>query len=215
MAASIALERGGKGFVWRITSEKEAATASSRWRRFLSRQQPLAADGDHVIASPRRGRRGQADGSGSVVRCGNALTRHASVDAHGLANSDLWQSSEQRHFTLAFLARGRSLGIIVWSHDDCDYSICEGGDIRISTEVPSTTVVVLSVWQTKSGSMSYRRPTADGIKASSRHRDQTRLTSVPLHRRASTPDPGQEQQLGISTQWSSHYKRQVRHETGS
>jgi hypothetical protein len=34
MAASIALGRGGKGIVCRITSEKEAVTASSRWGLF-------------------------------------------------------------------------------------------------------------------------------------------------------------------------------------
>jgi hypothetical protein len=64
------------------------------------------------------------------VRCGDALARQASVDAQGYANSDRRQSSEQRHFALAFLASGRSLGIVVWSHHDCDYSICEGRDIR-------------------------------------------------------------------------------------
>jgi hypothetical protein len=49
----------------------------------------------------------------SVVCCGNALARQASVHAHRFANSDLAQSSEQRHFTLAFLARERSLVIVV------------------------------------------------------------------------------------------------------
>ena len=34
MVASIALERGGKALVWRVTSEKEAVTASSRRRLF-------------------------------------------------------------------------------------------------------------------------------------------------------------------------------------
>jgi hypothetical protein len=51
----------------------------------------------------------------SVVRCANVLARQASVHARGLVNSDLWQSSEQRHFTLAFFARGRALGIVVWA----------------------------------------------------------------------------------------------------
>jgi hypothetical protein len=90
--------------------------------------------------APQRAASGRATGQGqsraslpataSVVRCGNALARQASVDAQGLANSNRGQSSEQRHFALAFLARGRSLGIVVWSHDDWDYPICEGRDIR-------------------------------------------------------------------------------------
>ena len=114
---------------------------SPGWSRFVCTRalRRGQATEEGPTARPQRGatdtpgNRASLPAAASVVRCGNALARQASVDPQGFANSDLRQSSEQHHFALAFLARGRSLGIVVWSHSDCDYSICEGLDTRIST----------------------------------------------------------------------------------
>ena len=69
MVASIALGCGGKGLVWRITSEKEAVTAQS----------PVTA-----FSSSRRGRRPIADGitSSPLWTTGFSVTKRTDAGPH-------------------------------------------------------------------------------------------------------------------------------------
>jgi hypothetical protein len=69
----------------------------------------------------------------------------------------------------------------VWSHDDCDYSICEGGDTRFSTGKRLPGWVASPTVRAAPASRRGQATEADGI-TSSRHHHVERASVVTIEK---------------------------------